>query len=156
VEYLDAEEEEFSMISMTIEDLLQARYRAHDAENPLAKHELPAELREDFDPSMRIKSKSYSHTYTHCEIHPSMILGVCATIVPFPDHNQVSLVLSQAPVSTHVDGLVFSHPEIPISLQWGSKPWVSLPRISKCEWTQWRTSCSILKSRLRQVLVWST
>ena len=28
---------------------------------------------------------------THCEIHPSMILGVCASIIPFPDHNQVSL-----------------------------------------------------------------
>ena len=27
-------------------------------------------------------------TYTHCEIHPSMILGVCASIIPFPDHNQ--------------------------------------------------------------------
>lgn len=31
---------------------------------------------------------SYSTTYTHCEIHPSMILGVCASIIPFPDHNQ--------------------------------------------------------------------
>lgn len=28
------------------------------------------------------------NTYTHCEIHPAMILGVCASIVPFPDHNQ--------------------------------------------------------------------
>jgi DNA-directed RNA polymerase II subunit RPB2 len=26
-------------------------------------------------------------TYTHCEIHPAMILGVCASIIPFPDHN---------------------------------------------------------------------
>ena len=26
-------------------------------------------------------------TFTHCEIHPSMILGVCASIIPFPDHN---------------------------------------------------------------------
>ncbi|OEH75128.1 DNA-directed RNA polymerase II subunit [Cyclospora cayetanensis] len=26
--------------------------------------------------------------YTHCEIHPSLILGVCASIIPFPDHNQ--------------------------------------------------------------------
>jgi len=26
--------------------------------------------------------------YTHCEIHPSMILGVVASIIPFPDHNQ--------------------------------------------------------------------
>ena len=32
--------------------------------------------------------KSYCHTYTHCEIHPSLILGVCASIIPFPDHNQ--------------------------------------------------------------------
>lgn len=32
--------------------------------------------------------KSNCHTYTHCEIHPSMILGVCASIIPFPDHNQ--------------------------------------------------------------------
>jgi DNA-directed RNA polymerase II subunit RPB2 len=31
----------------------------------------------------------YTNTYTHCEIHPAMILGVCASIVPFPDHNQV-------------------------------------------------------------------
>lgn len=34
------------------------------------------------------KSKSYCATYTHCEIHPSMVLGVCASIIPFPDHNQ--------------------------------------------------------------------
>lgn len=26
--------------------------------------------------------------YTHCEIHPSLILGVCASIIPFCDHNQ--------------------------------------------------------------------
>ena len=32
------------------------------------------------------KSKNYQ--YTHLEIHPSMILGVCASIIPFPDHNQ--------------------------------------------------------------------
>lgn len=31
---------------------------------------------------------NYCSTYTHCEIHPSMILGVCASIIPFPDHNQ--------------------------------------------------------------------
>ncbi|CAJ0955646.1 unnamed protein product, partial [Mesorhabditis belari] len=30
----------------------------------------------------------YCDTYTHCEIHPAMILGVCASIIPFPDHNQ--------------------------------------------------------------------
>ncbi|KAK6174601.1 hypothetical protein SNE40_017842 [Patella caerulea] len=34
------------------------------------------------------KEAQYCSTYTHCEIHPSMILGVCASIIPFPDHNQ--------------------------------------------------------------------
>uniref|UniRef100_A0A3B3R1P1 DNA-directed RNA polymerase subunit beta n=1 Tax=Paramormyrops kingsleyae TaxID=1676925 RepID=A0A3B3R1P1_9TELE len=34
------------------------------------------------------KGVAYCSTYTHCEIHPSMILGVCASIIPFPDHNQ--------------------------------------------------------------------
>ena len=36
-----------------------------------------------------LEKGSYCSTYTHCEIHPSMILGVCASIIPFPDHNQV-------------------------------------------------------------------
>ncbi len=31
--------------------------------------------------------KAKEITFTHCEIHPSMILGVCASIIPFPDHN---------------------------------------------------------------------
>lgn len=35
-----------------------------------------------------LKSREYCSTYTHCEIHPAMILGVCASIIPFPDHNQ--------------------------------------------------------------------
>ena len=36
-----------------------------------------------------LRESEYCATYTHCEIHPSMILGVCASIIPFPDHNQV-------------------------------------------------------------------
>lgn len=61
IEYVDTEEEETTMIAMTIKDLQAAR------NNP---------------------QSAYSSTYTHCEIHPSMILGVCASIIPFPDHNQ--------------------------------------------------------------------
>ena len=42
--------------------------------------------------AMKIKdlenNKLYCSTYTHCEIHPAMILGVSASIIPFPDHNQ--------------------------------------------------------------------
>ena len=33
-------------------------------------------------------NSSYCKTYTHCEIHPAMILGVSASCIPFPDHNQ--------------------------------------------------------------------
>ncbi|GFQ05233.1 DNA-directed RNA polymerase ii subunit rpb2 [Phtheirospermum japonicum] len=61
IEYVDTEEEETTMISMTINDLLGSRNNPDDA---------------------------YSETYTHCEIHPSLVLGVCASIIPFPDHNQ--------------------------------------------------------------------
>uniref|UniRef100_A0A7S1KQ14 DNA-directed RNA polymerase subunit beta n=1 Tax=Percolomonas cosmopolitus TaxID=63605 RepID=A0A7S1KQ14_9EUKA len=32
--------------------------------------------------------KDPKNMYTHAEIHPSMILGVAASIIPFPDHNQ--------------------------------------------------------------------
>lgn len=31
--------------------------------------------------------------WTHCEIHPSMILGVSASLIPFPDHNQVRITI---------------------------------------------------------------
>jgi DNA-directed RNA polymerase beta subunit len=39
--------------------------------------------------------EAYLATYTHCEIHPSLILGVCASIIPFPDHNQVTHPLTK-------------------------------------------------------------
>lgn len=44
------------------------------------------------------KGVAYCSTYTHCEIHPSMILGVCASIIPFPDHNQVPVGRTQTRV----------------------------------------------------------
>lgn len=80
VEYIDAEEEETTMITMSPEDLemsrqVQAGYEIEE-ETDLAKRKKP-------------KAHQQTHTWTHCEIHPSMILGVCASIIPFPDHNQV-------------------------------------------------------------------
>ncbi|KAG6832563.1 DNA-dependent RNA polymerase II [Tricholoma furcatifolium] len=79
IELLDAEEEETVMISMTPEDLETSRMQQNGI-NPAAN--------EDFDPAARLKAGLNSHTWTHCEIHPSMILGICASIIPFPDHNQ--------------------------------------------------------------------
>ena len=40
------------------------------------------------EPDDLTSSTGYSSTYTHLEIHPSLILGVCASVIPFPDHNQ--------------------------------------------------------------------
>ncbi|KAK5069454.1 DNA-dependent RNA polymerase II [Lithohypha guttulata] len=79
IEYLDAEEEEQAMIVMTPENLADAAARAEgyiieQDNDPLRRNEVP------LAPSAKI--------FTHCEIHPSMILGVCASIIPFPDHNQ--------------------------------------------------------------------
>ena len=84
VEYLDAEEEETVMICMTPEDLELSRLQASGVDTSTADA--------DFDPAKRLKASTNVHTWTHCEIHPSMILGVCASIIPFPDHNQVRLL----------------------------------------------------------------
>jgi len=59
VEYIDTMEEETTMIAVS-----------------------PEFLKAPEEGSM------YCQTWTHCEIHPAMILGVCASIIPFPDHNQ--------------------------------------------------------------------
>lgn len=82
IEYLDAEEEETAMICMTPEDL--DLYRMQKAGYVVDDDNTD-------DPNRRLKTKTNptTHMYTHCEIHPSMILGICASIIPFPDHNQV-------------------------------------------------------------------
>lgn len=73
VEFLDAEEEETAMIAMEPEDLRPETNEEDD----------------DNQGDRRVKAKnSNARRFTHCEIHPSMILGVCASIIPFPDHNQ--------------------------------------------------------------------
>ena len=38
--------------------------------------------------AMKQKDLKENNPYTHCEIHPSSILGVLASTIPFPDHNQ--------------------------------------------------------------------
>ncbi|WVF68942.1 hypothetical protein IAT40_003716 [Kwoniella sp. CBS 6097] len=85
IEYVDAAEEETILIAMTSEDLENARRK--NSKEELVKDRAAHDM-ESFDPTARIKSTVFSKQYTHMEIHPSMILGVCASIVPFPDHNQ--------------------------------------------------------------------
>ncbi|KAK1215952.1 DNA-dependent RNA polymerase II [Marasmius sp. AFHP31] len=80
VELLDAEEEETVMISMTPEDLENSRLQSQGID--------PHANDGEFDPAARLKAGINAHTWTHCEIHPSMILGICASIILFPDYNQ--------------------------------------------------------------------
>merc|ERR1712000_524747 len=112
IEYLDAEEEETAMICMTPEDLESYRKEKYLDQKP-QEHNVEAE------PNKRLKTKTNptTHMYTHCEIHPSMILGICASIIPFPDHNQ-------SPRNTY-------------HLPWASRPWASSSLITTVAWIRW-------------------
>ena len=60
VEYIDTMEEETTIFASSPENL-------HTAEDG---------------------GPGYCQTWSHCKIHPAMIFGICASIVPFSDHNQ--------------------------------------------------------------------
>jgi len=81
VEYIDAEEEETVMIAMTPTELDESRESQRGVR-------LEEEGDVAGDKRIRPSVNPDAHQWTHCEIHPSMILGICASIIPFPDHNQ--------------------------------------------------------------------
>ena len=48
---------------------------------------IPAEL-ENCVVAMQHDELSRDIPFNYCEIHPSMMMGVCASIIPYPDHSQ--------------------------------------------------------------------
>jgi len=82
VEYVDTEEEETIMICMTAEDLSSSAPATPKGQDPTTRHKITATAGDEM-----------ASLWTHCEIHPSMILGIAASIIPFPDHNQVCPVI---------------------------------------------------------------
>lgn len=149
IEYLDAEEEETAMIVMTPEDLEISKQMA-------AGDYLPEEVdAEDLNKRVKAPVKSTAHIWTHCEIHPSMILGICASIIPFPDHNQVSFQQRHYNVTSHSNPhcsrlVILTNP------LWVSKLWVSSLRILTSVWTQWRTFYTIRKNHSEPPAPWSS
>jgi DNA-directed RNA polymerase II subunit RPB2 len=146
VEYLDAEEEETAMIVMTPEDLdisrqLQAGYQLRPDESG------------DLNKRVKAPMNPTAHIWTHCEIHPSMILGICASIIPFPDHNQVSLILFYDLGDILI---ICSLLVIPTNLLWVNKLWAYSSRITTTAWIRWQIFSIILRSLLLLRALWSS
>ena len=144
IELLDAEEEETVMICMTPDELERSR---------LASLGETQEPETEFDPSARLRPPTTAHTWTHCEIHPSMILGVCASIIPFPDHNQVCRFTPRTELRLTTG---FSPPVTPTNPLWVNKRWESTSPTSWSAWIRWQISSTTLRNLLQPLDPWST
>jgi DNA-directed RNA polymerase II subunit RPB2 len=45
------------------------------------------------------------NTYTHCEMHPSLMFGICASLIPFANHNQSPRVSYQSAMCKQAIGV---------------------------------------------------
>ena len=76
IEYIDVTESSTLIVCNKYDEL---KYNDYNQHKKLTK--------EDLTSLNRYGPYVYKHI-THCELHPSLILGVVASNIPFPDHNQ--------------------------------------------------------------------
>ena len=76
VEYVDINQSLFTLVA---EDL-----------KTLNHHRTIKDIKNILDTKEREINKYHNsyHQFSHCEFHPSMILGICASTIPFCNHNQ--------------------------------------------------------------------
>jgi DNA-directed RNA polymerase II subunit RPB2 len=80
--YLDIEESEYALVSTSREEVQQMHKKMNDSLNSM--NEIP----KDMELNINRYDKFTFKRFTHCEIHPSYLLGILATNIPFCNHNQ--------------------------------------------------------------------
>lgn len=80
VEYIDAEEQCFSMLATNVDDVYAMRNQMF-ASASLAKTRKEVSMTNRYGDMTFVK-------YSHCDFHPSLLLGLIVTNIPFSNHNQ--------------------------------------------------------------------
>jgi DNA-directed RNA polymerase beta subunit/intein/homing endonuclease len=80
IEYIDSDEQAYSMISPSVETLWNMKIK-EDASR------VKAATSKNIDKINRYGEMTFLK-YSHCEFHPSLLLGLIATNIPFLNHNQ--------------------------------------------------------------------
>lgn len=127
IEYLDKEEEQTMMLATF------PKYIEGSRKIMLKKPITNPDALDKINRINRYDGNTYSN-YTHCEIHPAMILGVISSNIPFPDHNQSPRGIFQYNQARQAMGLYISdyreridisyilyHPQLPLVTSRASK-----------------------------------
>jgi DNA-directed RNA polymerase II subunit RPB2 len=122
VEYVDVEESEYLMIAMYPNDIVKNKTIMNNKNNKNDNH-----VTDRYNENVYVK-------YTHCELHPSLMLGAIASTIPFCNHNQSPRNIYQYSQARQAMGIytsnyrermdisyVLSHPQTPLIMTLASK-----------------------------------